>query len=276
MLLNRSAYFKNEDDSHRLLDSKGMVILSIEKKKTKKPFITIEVVAEIPKKVANLWKIPYDKNYKPLIRTVLTWDTTSVIKHWRKYDSLFEYRIDKYIGDPRNAEWHEFRNDESWMPLNPTETEYYITSYKKVSGNIIPMEEIHVTDEKTKQEMAIMNIGGGAVKNIKYLKNPDKYWPGLIHKPILRWDFTEECRWNWDKYLRNIEEHPYSYYGTPPETVIERFYIEFVNVVEWTEDITKQVYRRHDNESNHSFLTDDRWNAFLNYSDTERTFYYEK
>lgn len=262
-MLLRSSYFSSNPKSieKRWKDREGMVILSVKRRKVEEPLISIEVITELPKKMAKLWKIPYNKNYKPMIRTELTWDTAPITEHWKKYDELFEFRAKSYVGDPRHKEWEEFYADDSWMPLEPIEYEFYIISTKNVGGNVIPNEEIHVTDERTKKEMFIMGIGSGSVKNKAY-SYKGKWF--RTNRPILRWDYSEECHKNWANYIDKAKGHSASaatYLKTPPKTEISRFYIEFADEERWElkdpeKETLKKVYKSHDDDFDHSALTD--------------------
>lgn len=212
-MLLRSAYFESTmDNKHWKLalskrtDMDGLILISVEKGKEEPPFISVYVTEEIPQKVAKLWKVPYSKMFNPMVKAKVTFDTTPVLQHWKDYDRLVEYSDSEHVGDPRNKEWQEKVATTAWQPLmslNPEKPftdnpkiEYFIVNHKNVGGNIIPGEDIPVTNKQIIKEMAQYGIGSGYPKNRSLRLKANK--PDEIgakeprYVPTLTWQFNKE------------------------------------------------------------------------------------
>lgn len=222
-MLLRSTYFKASryTDNKRTItkehDKQNLIILKVERVPSEPPYVAMEVTEEIPKKMAKLWKVPYNRLVKPMVKVRITFDTRPVLQYYRDFDRLYEYADSKYIGDPRHKEWEEKVNSDAWFPMlfhdkanpdkdNPVDmsnpftdnpkVEYYIVNFKSVGKNIIPTEDKPVTDKKIIKEMAQYGLGSGYPRNRMFrlrAKRPNELFarePRYI--PMLGWNFNGE------------------------------------------------------------------------------------
>ncbi len=221
-MLFRNAYFNAKSENSELtrsFDRRQITILRVEKLPVEMPLMAIEVINSIPIKLARLWQVPYlrskHKNIDPMIRTVITWDTSLVTRYWAERKEMSQFNRLAYVGDQKNKEMHEQEKDTSWMPLSP-KIKHYIVSFKKVEDDIIPEDDIPVTDPKIIKEMKIMGVGGGrpAYGYSSRYKDMDEQYNEHETFPYLRWDF----------YTSILEDGSVKY-----SFQIQKFYIEFLD-----------------------------------------------
>ncbi len=233
-MLLRGAYFNAKSGNLELtrnIDKQFIKILHIEKIPQSYPLMQIEVINEIPTKLAKLWQVPYAKigktEIKPMMRTVITWDVSSVIRYWQAREEYSQFNKLEYVGDPRNKKMHELEKATDWMPLNP-KIEYYKISFKTVGKSILPEEDVLVTDPKLIKEMGIMGIGGGVpvIGRENRYKDMSEQWNSHETFPYLRWEF-----------FTSVLDNGQTAYGYH----IRQFYIEFLD----TRFDIKEAYQTH-------------------------------
>ena len=253
MLLRSNYFFSFSEKAIKRIgqDQRYLKIISIEKGPEELPFISMYITEEIPKKLAKIWHVPYNKFVNPMVRVKVVYDTTYVTQHWKDYDRLVEYSDKAHIGDPRNKEWQEKVATTDWIPnFNKAVTEYAIISFKYAGGNIIPEPDIPVTNIKIRDEMSIFGLGMGYPKNsgfntldqstilaLKTILTEEEYGKRFDNLliPALRWNFNPEDYESERAYKKWWKDHPNvvsSDYAPkiPTRHRIDKFYLEMRSV----------------------------------------------